>query len=115
MVSLLPSCLLPGNIRLRFFINMEFLRRQGRRAKREMLDDQLQQAWDADRQGDKSAIWQVIRRLAPKTARTRVQLRGPKGELLTQQEETDKFVEYCEKVYHAPAAPGPLPAGLDFG
>ena len=86
------------------------LRRQGRRAKREMLDDQLQQAWDADRHGDKSAIWQVIRRLAPKTARTRVQLRGPKGELLTQQEETDKFVEYCEKVYHAPAAPGPLPA-----
>ena len=36
------------------------LRRQGRRAKRDMLSDQLQQAWDADRQGDKSAIWQVI-------------------------------------------------------
>ena len=84
------------------------LRRQGRRAKRDMLSDQVQQAWDADRQGDKSAIWQVIRRLAPKTAKTRVQLRGPRGELLTQQEETDRFIAYCQKVYHAPPEPGPL-------
>ena len=73
-----------------------------------MLSEQLRQAWDADRQGDKSAIWQVIRRLAPKTAKTRVQLRGPRGELLTQQEETDRFVAYCQKVYHAPPEPGPL-------
>ena len=64
------------------------------------------------RQGDKSAIWQVIRRLAPKTAKTRVQLRGPKGELLTQQEETDRFVAYCQKVYHAPPEPAPLPTDL---
>ena len=85
---------------------------KGRRAKRDMLNDQLQQAWDADRQGDKSAIWQVIRRLAPKTAKTRVQLRGPQGELLTQQEETDRFVAYCQKVYHAPPEPGPLLADL---
>ena len=90
------------------------LRRQGRRAKRDMLDDQLRQAWDADRQGDKSAIWQVIRRLAPKTARARVQLHGPKGELLTQQEETDRFVAYCQKVCHAPPAPAPLPTDLDL-
>ena len=63
-------------------------------------------------QGDKSAIWQVIRRLAPKTAKTRVPLRGPKGELLTQQEETDRFVAYCQKVYHAPPEPVPLPTDL---
>ena len=88
------------------------LRRQGRRAKRDMLSDQLQQAWDTDRQGDKSAIWQVIRRLAPKTAKTRVQLRGPQGELLTPQEETDRFVAYCQKVYHAPPEPAPLPTDL---
>ena len=94
-----------------FLRQHDVLRRQGRRAKRDMLNDQLQQAWDADRQGDKSAIWQVIRRLAPKTAKTRVQLRGPQGELLTPQEETDRFVAYCQKVYHAP----PEPAASSYG
>ncbi|CAE7429260.1 Pol [Symbiodinium natans] len=81
------------------------LRRQGKRAKKELLEDQLQQAWEADRQGDKSAIWQVIRRLAPKTAKVRVQLRGAKGELLTAEEETQRFKAYCESIYHAPATP----------
>ena len=102
------------------------LRRRGRQAKKELLEEQLQQAWEADRQGDKSSIWKVVNKLAPRTARVKIQLRGEKGGLLTTPaEEAERFRTYCEKIYKTPppqdsdsmAAPSPLsspspPTGL---
>ena len=62
----------------------------------------LQQAWEADRQGDKSSIWKVVNRLAPRTARVKIQLRGTQGNLLTPTEEAERFRTYCEHIYKLP-------------
>ena len=62
------------------------LRTRGRRAKRELLDEQLQLAWEADRQGDKASLWKVVRRLAPKTAKVQVQLRGAQGAVVSRKD-----------------------------
>ena len=78
------------------------LRRQGRRAKRELLEEQLKLAWEADQQGDKSSLWKVIRKLAPKTARVHVQLRGAQGAILSPQAEAEQLRLHCEKLYHLP-------------
>ena len=79
-----------------------YLRRRGRQVKKELLEEQLQQAWEADRQGDKSSIWKVVNRLAPRTARVKIQLRGTQGNLLTPTEEAEKFRTYCEHIYKLP-------------
>ena len=78
------------------------LRRRGRQAKKELLEEQLQQAWEADRQGNKSSIWKVVNRLAPRTARVKIQLCGSQGGLLTPVEEAERFKTYCEKIYQLP-------------
>ncbi|CAE7754304.1 unnamed protein product, partial [Symbiodinium necroappetens] len=78
------------------------LRRRGRQAKKELMEEQLQQAWEADRQGDKSSIWKVVNRLAPRTARVKIQLRGSQGGLLTPVEEAERFRTICEKIYKLP-------------
>ena len=79
-----------------------YLRRRGRQVKKELLEEQLQQAWEADQQGDKSSIWKVVNRLAPRTARIKIQLRGKQGNLLTPTEEADRFRTYCEHIYKLP-------------
>ena len=93
------------------------LRRRGRQAKKELMEEQLQQAWEVDRQGDKSSIWKVVNRLAPRTARVKIQLRGSQGGLLTPVEEAERFRTYCEKIYKLPpqqhsdtmVTPSPVP------
>ena len=80
------------------------LRRRGRQVKKELLEEQLQQAWEADRHGDKSSIWKVVNRLAPRTARVKIQLRGKQGNLLTPMEEAERFRTYCEHIYQLPSS-----------
>ena len=80
------------------------LRRRGRQVKKELLEEQLQQAWEADRHGDKSSIWKVVNRLAPRTARVTIQLRGKQGNLLTPTEEAERFRTYCEQIYKLPTS-----------
>ena len=79
------------------------LRRRGRQVKKELLEEQLQQAWEADQHGDKSSIWKVVNRLAPRTARVKIQLRGKQGNLLTPTEEAERFRTYCEHIYRLPS------------
>ena len=79
------------------------LRRRGRQIKKELLEEQLQQAWEADQHGDKSSIWKVVNRLAPRTARVKIQLRGKQGNLLTPTEEAERFHTYCEHIYKLPS------------
>ena len=79
------------------------LRRRGRQVKKELLEEQLQQAWEADQHGDKSSIWKVVNRLAPRTARVKIQLRGKQGNLLTPTEEAERFRTYCEHIYKLPS------------
>ena len=81
------------------------LRRRGRQVKKELLEEQLQQAWEADQHGDKSSIWKVVNRLAPRTARVKIQLRGKQGNLLTPTEEAERFRTYCEHIYKLPSSP----------
>ena len=80
------------------------LRRRGRQVKKELLEEQLQQAWEADRHGDKSSIWKVVNRLAPRAARVTIQLRGKQGNLLTPTEEAERFRTYCEQIYKLPTS-----------
>ena len=80
------------------------LRRRGRQVKKELLEEQLQQAWEADQHGDKSSIWKVVSRLAPRTARVKIQLRGKQGNLLTPTEEAERFRTYCEQIYKLPSS-----------
>ena len=80
------------------------LRRRGRQVKKELLEEQLQQAWEADQHGDKSSIWKVVNRLAPRTARVKIQLRGKQGNLLTPTEEAERFRTYCEHIYKLPSS-----------
>ena len=99
------SCLLPGSIRPLSFVNMVFC---GAKA---VVLSVICSVINCNRPGmriDRAISPLSGRSSAPKTAKTRVQLRGHWGELLTQQEETDRFVAYCQKVYHAPPEPGPL-------
>ena len=88
------------------------LRRRGRQARKELLEEQLQRAWEADQQGDKSSIWKVVSKLAPRTARVKIQLRGEKGGLLTPAEEAERFRTYCEHLYRLP--PQQQPASVDM-
>ena len=83
------------------------LRRRGRQVKKELLEEQLQQAWEADQRGDKSSIWKVVNRLAPRTARVKIQLRGKQGNLLTPTEEAERFRTYCEQIYKLPSSQPP--------
>ena len=80
-----------------------YLRRRGRQVKKELLEEQLQQAWEADQHGDKSSIWKVVHRLAPRTARVKIQLRGKQGNLLTPTEEAERFRTYCEHICKLPS------------
>ena len=78
------------------------LRKTSRKARRQVMDDRISAAAQAEQQGDRSALFAVVRTFMPKQPRMRTQLRGPEGELLSSAAEADAYEAYCRTVY-APA------------
>ena len=72
-----------------------------RQQKKQFLLDKLRAAQEAADKQDLRGVYQVVRALAPKQQYKRTQLRGPKGQALTRQEEADKFHPHFTKKFTA--------------
>ena len=83
--------------------------RAGRQRRRAMYQDQVDIAYQAAQQGDQRTLYQVIRRLAPKTLRQRVQLHAEDGSLLSDAQELQIFHQHCQDLFQssAPAVAAP--------
>ena len=79
------------------------LRRRCRTNKRDKVDAQLQ---IAESSKGPAEIYQVVKRLAPKSRRLRIQLRDEAGALLSQEGELKAIVDYFRGIY------GPDPANI---
>ena len=77
---------------------------QGRAKRRQMYKDQVAQASVAANRGDQKTLFQIIRRLAPKATRQRVQLRSTEGGMLTEDAELAVYVKHCEELFDTHAA-----------
>ncbi|CAE7892604.1 unnamed protein product, partial [Symbiodinium necroappetens] len=56
-------------------------------------------AENAYRRGDQKGLFEVMRRLAPKQRKAKVQLRGDDGRILSNAEELSVFTEYCRGLF----------------
>ena len=74
----------------------------GRERKRELFGDTLEAAVQAEASGDRQSLYTAIRKLAPKTPRLKTQVRGPQGQLLSQEEENLEFMTYCQDLFALP-------------
>ena len=74
-------------------------RKRGRDRKRELFGETLEAAVLAENNGDKQSLYKAIRKLAPRVPRVRTQVRGSRGQLLSQEEENQEFMAYCTGLF----------------
>ena len=96
---------LDGHV-LRYWRLLVIYQREAREAKRtsralrkQHLRDELRQAETAYQRGDQKGLFEVMRRLAPKQRKAKVQLRGEDGGILSNAEELRVFTEYCRGLF----------------
>ena len=96
---------LSGHV-LRYWRLLAIYQREAREAKRasralrkQYLRDELRQAENAYQRGDQKGLFEVMRRLAPKQRKAKVQLRGEDGRILSNAEELRVFTEYCRGLF----------------
>ncbi|CAE7939263.1 unnamed protein product, partial [Symbiodinium necroappetens] len=96
---------LSGHV-LRYWRLLVIYQREAREAKhasralrKQYLRDELRQAENAYQRGDQKGLFEVMRRLAPKQRRAKVQLRGEDGRILSNAEELRVFTEYCRGLF----------------
>ena len=96
---------LDGHV-LRYWRLLAIYQREAREAKRasralrkQHLHDELRQAENAYQRGDQKGLFEVMRRLAPKQRKAKVQLRGEDGRILSNAEELRVFTEYCRGLF----------------
>ncbi|CAE7299087.1 unnamed protein product, partial [Symbiodinium sp. CCMP2592] len=109
--SVLQSWLMTARIqRLQRHLKKHYLQH-----KRERVETLLKEAEATNRP---SAIFSVVRRLAPKTRHMRIQLRGPTGQLLVGVAESTCIAQYLRQVYHSQDITCPPPVnpitGIQF-
>ncbi|OLQ09925.1 hypothetical protein AK812_SmicGene6435, partial [Symbiodinium microadriaticum] len=102
---------LSGHV-LRYWRLLVIYQREAREAKRasralrkQYLRDELRQAENAYQRGDQKGLFEVMRRLAPKQRKAKVQLRGEDGRILSNAEELRVFTEYCQGLFSQALAP----------
>ena len=74
-------------------------KRASRALRKQYLRDELRQAESAYQRGDQKGLFEVMRRLAPKQRKAKVQLRGEDGRILSNAEELRVFTEYCRGLF----------------
>ncbi|CAE7816502.1 unnamed protein product, partial [Symbiodinium sp. KB8] len=74
-------------------------KRASRALRKQYLRDELRQAENAYQRGDQKGLFEVMRRLAPKQRKAKVQLRGEDGRILSNAEELRVFTEYCRGLF----------------
>ena len=96
---------LDGHV-LRYWRLLVIYQREAREAKRasralrkQHLREELRQAESAYQRGDQKGLFEVMRRLAPKQRKAKVQLRGEDGRILSNAEELGVFVDYCRGLF----------------
>ena len=75
------------------------LRQRGRERRKAVIHEVLQAAEDAAKVGDMHALYQHVRRLAPKAPRERIQIRGPDNSILDPRQEFEAILKYFTKLY----------------
>ena len=75
------------------------LKQRGKARRKAIIDEVLQEAAKAASAGDMHALYSHIRRIAPKTSRERIQIRGPDNEILAPQKEYEHIYQYFSKLY----------------
>ena len=81
------------------------LRRASADKRRQHWDEQLQEAETALGQGDARAFYSVVKRMAPRLDRGRVQLRSPAGDILTADEEVEALYSHWKQVFDLRSLP----------
>ncbi|CAE7331529.1 unnamed protein product [Symbiodinium sp. CCMP2592] len=81
------------------------LKRNSRRRRREHWQAQLSEAEQASKAGNPLKFFQVVQRLAPKRAHARVQIRDPKGQILTPALEDKALADYWQGIYSSTSLP----------
>ena len=74
-------------------------KRTSRALRKQHLQNELRQAEHAYQRGDQRGLFEVMRRLAPKQRKTKVQLRGAAGRILSNAEELSVFTDYCRGLF----------------
>ena len=87
------------------------LRRQGRQARKAVLERYLQQAQEAVSKGDTGLLHRVIRAMAPKTQYSPVRIQGINGQLLTYAQEHQEIVKHFQQLFQS-HRPGGCSASL---
>ena len=73
--------------------------------KKTYLLERMQEAEQAAQQHNQRKLYQVVRSLAPKTQRSRPQLRDARGQMLTRSEEATCFHQHFTAKFTAPSNP----------
>ena len=90
----------------------------GKHERKLWLQAQLQQMEQAARRKDTRTLFNLAKRVAPKSKRTTIQMRDEDGHILSKQQEVDKLQEYYEGLFsHELDLPPPVhkPIQLDLG
>ena len=81
------------------------LKRAARQRKRDFLNDCLKQAEEASATGNHALTYRIVRVLAPKQPKKRIQIRTPQGQVQRPSAERDTLVSYFRDLYQSPIAP----------
>ncbi|OLP81748.1 hypothetical protein AK812_SmicGene37684 [Symbiodinium microadriaticum] len=108
------ACLHAWRYAVAFDRQVKQFRREGKQRRRQVLLDQLSQAQQAANSFSQGKLYRVIRQMAPKTKREKVQIRSETGALMTVKEEFREIAGHCRQVFGqgAPKQRRALPAPL---
>ena len=108
------ACLHAWRYAVAFDRQVKQFRREGKQRRRQVLLDQLSQAQQAANSFSQGKLYRVIRQMAPKTKREKVQIRSEAGALMTVKEEFREIAGHCRQVFGqgAPKQRRALPAPL---
>ena len=81
------------------------LKRAARQRKRDFLNDCLRQAEEASVSGNHALTYRIVRVLAPKQPKKRIQVRTPQGQVQRPSAERDTLVSYFRDLYQSPIDP----------
>ena len=93
------------------------LRQQSRQLKREFYQEQISAAERADSQGDQRALFQIVKRLGPRSGRCASRLLTKDGHPMTSQQQLEAIVSFSTQAFASKAdaeLPPPLEHGLDL-
>ena len=80
-----------------YFRQYRVHKKQCQERKKQYLRDKMKEAELASRKHDLRSVYNIVRSLAPKAPRTRTQLKGKDGGMLSRAEEAEVFCEHFKQ------------------